>query len=97
MLINFSADDNFFYMSTAHEIVQEKYALLKGNKMRTNQPHSQTWVNFVYGSFLGSLLLSGTGLFFLPTDLWPKGYLAMGYVMTVMTSIILTKNDQGQP
>jgi hypothetical protein len=59
--------------------------------MRTNQVHSNTWINFVYGSFFGSILLSGIGIFFLPTELWTKGYLAMGFVMTVMTSIILTK------
>lgn len=59
--------------------------------MRTNQVHSSTWVNFVYGSFFSSILLSGIGIFFLPTELWTKGYLAMGFVMTVMTSIILTK------
>lgn len=59
--------------------------------MSNLQPHSSTWVNFVYGSFFGSVLLAGIGIFFLPTELWTKGYIAMSFVMAVMTSIIVTK------
>jgi hypothetical protein len=59
--------------------------------MNNMQPHSSTWVNFVYGSFFGAVLLAGIGIFFLPTDLWTKGYIAMSFVMTIMSSIIVTK------
>lgn len=55
------------------------------------QAHSSNWVNFIYVSFLTSVLMTGVGVFFLPTDLWAKGYLAMGIIMVVMTSISLTK------
>lgn len=59
--------------------------------MTNLQPHSSTWVNFVHGSFFGSLLLAGIGIFFLPTDLWTKGYVGMSFTMAILTSIILTK------
>jgi len=55
------------------------------------QPHSGAWVSFTYASFLGSALLVGAGLFFLPVDLWIKGYLTMGIVMLVQTCVTLTK------
>jgi hypothetical protein len=35
--------------------------------------------------------MTGVGIFFLPTDLWAKGFLAMGVVMIIMSSISLTK------
>nr|WP_250808603.1 YiaA/YiaB family inner membrane protein [Neorhizobium tomejilense] len=53
--------------------------------------HSSNWVNFIYVSFLTAILMTGTGVFFLPADLWAKGFLAMGIVMIIMTSISLTK------
>lgn len=56
-----------------------------------NAPHSSNWVNFTYVSFLTAILMTGTGIFFLPTDLWAKGFLSMGVVMIVMSSISLTK------
>ena len=55
------------------------------------QPHSGAWVTFTYGSFAASALLVAVGLFFLPVDLWMKGYLAMGIVMLVQTCVTLTK------
>jgi hypothetical protein len=54
-------------------------------------PHSSNWVNFTYVSFLAAVLMTGIGIFFLPTDLWAKGFLAMGVTMIVMSSINLTK------
>jgi hypothetical protein len=58
----------------------------------TNAPqHSSSWVNFIYASFAASVLLSAVGIFFLDVPVWPKGYLGMGLVMVVMTSISLTK------
>ena len=47
------------------------------------QPHSGAWVTFTYGSFAASALLVALGVFFMPIDLWMKGYLTMGIVMLV--------------
>jgi len=55
------------------------------------QPHSGAWVSFTYASFLGSALLVVAGIFFMPADLWVKGYLTMGIVMLVQTCVTLTK------
>lgn len=58
---------------------------------QTIQPHSGSWVTFTYVSFAASAFLVGIGVFFLPIDLWMKGYLTMGIVMLVQTCVTLTK------
>ena len=45
------------------------------------QTHSGAWVSFTYASFAASAFLVAVGVFFLPIDLWMKGYLTMGIVM----------------
>ena len=55
------------------------------------QPHSGAWVTFTYASFAGSAFMVGLGVFFLPVDLWIKGYLAMGILMLVQCCVTLTK------
>ena len=55
------------------------------------QPHTSAWVSFTYASFAASAFMVGVGVFFLPLDLWIKGYLAMGIVMLVQSCVTLTK------
>jgi len=55
------------------------------------QPHSGAWVTFTYASFAASAILVAIGVYFLPVDLWIKGYLAMGIAMLVQTCVTLTK------
>ncbi|WGS21820.1 MULTISPECIES: YiaA/YiaB family inner membrane protein [unclassified Bradyrhizobium] len=55
------------------------------------QPHSGAWVTFTYASFVASAFLVAVGVFFLPIDIWMKGYLTMGIVMLVQTCVALTK------
>ncbi|MGY3448172.1 YiaA/YiaB family inner membrane protein [Bradyrhizobium sp. USDA 4353] len=55
------------------------------------QPHSGAFVTFSYVSFAAAALLVVLGLFFMPIDLWMKGYLTMGIVMLVQTCVTLTK------
>ena len=55
------------------------------------QPHSAAWVTFTYVSFSASAFMVAIGVFFLPLDLWIKGYLAMGIVMLVQSCVTLTK------
>jgi hypothetical protein len=55
------------------------------------QHHSNAWVTFTYGSFGTSAFLVAIGVYFLPVDLWIKGYLAMGIVMLIQSCITLTK------
>jgi hypothetical protein len=55
------------------------------------QPHSSAWVTFTYVSFAGAAFMVAIGVFFLPLDLWTKGYLSMGIVMLVQSCVTLTK------
>ena len=55
------------------------------------QPHSGGWVTFTYVSFSASAFMVAIGVFFLPLDLWIKGYLAMGIIMLVQSCVTLTK------
>ena len=55
------------------------------------QPHSGAWVTFTYISFAASAFMVAIGVFYLPIDLWMKGYLTMGIVMLIQTCITLTK------
>lgn len=53
--------------------------------------HSGAWVAFTYASFLGSAVMVGLGILFMPIDIWIKGYLAMGTIMLVQSCITATK------
>ncbi|CAM2011078.1 YiaA/YiaB family inner membrane protein [Acanthopleuribacter pedis] len=53
--------------------------------------NSQGWVFFVKAAFFLSLVAMSTAILFLPTTVWIKGYLAMGSLMVVTTSIMLSK------
>jgi hypothetical protein len=55
------------------------------------QPHSGAWVTFTYASFSASAFMVAIGVYFLPLDLWIKGYLSMGIVMLVQSCVTLTK------
>ena len=55
------------------------------------QPHSNAWVTFTYVSFAASVFMVAVGLFYLPIDLWMKGYLSMGIIMLIQSCVTLTK------
>ena len=55
------------------------------------QPHSNAWVTFTYVSFSASAFLVALGVFYLPIDLWMKGYLSMGVVMLIQSCVTLTQ------
>ena len=57
----------------------------------TIQRDSAGWQLFVRLCFVLSLGATGIGLFFLPVDLWVKGYMAMGMLFTVGSTITLSK------
>jgi len=58
---------------------------------QTSQPHSSAWVSFTYASFAAAAFLVAAGVYFLPVDLWIKGYLSMGIVMLLQSCVTLTK------
>ena len=61
-----------------------------------NPQHSPAWVGFTYASFLGAAVMVAAGVFFMPIDIWLKGYLAMGVIMLVQSCVTLTKTGRDQ-
>jgi hypothetical protein len=57
----------------------------------TTTQHSSAWVTFTYANIMVSLGLTLGGVFFLPIDLWIKGYMLMGVMMLVSSTVIVTK------
>jgi len=55
-----------------------------------NNP-SRAWISFTYAHVAISLALTFGGLFYLPLDLWIKGYMLMGVTMLVSSTITATK------
>ena len=55
------------------------------------QPHSAAWVTFTYVSFAAAAFMVAVGVFYLPIDLWMKGYLTMGIIMMIQCCVTLTK------
>ena len=55
------------------------------------QPHSNAWVTFTYVSFSASAFMVAIGVFYMPIDLWMKGYLTMGIIMLIQSCVTLTK------
>ena len=57
----------------------------------TTPSHSPAWITFTYVSFAASAFMVAVGVFFLPIDLWMKGYLTMGIIMMIQCCVTLTK------
>lgn len=55
------------------------------------QKHSSAWVSFSYLSFGAAATMLALGLYLMPLDLWGKGYLVMGILMLVQTTVNVTK------
>lgn len=53
--------------------------------------HSGPWLSFCYAAFIASLGMVGLGILWLPVDFATRGYMAMGALMLVQSTIILTK------
>ena len=57
----------------------------------TTTNHSGAWVSFTYVNMVAALVLTLGGLFYLPIDLWIKGYMLMGVAMLVSATVTVTK------
>jgi hypothetical protein len=56
-----------------------------------HQPDSGAWAAFTFVSFAASVLMVALGILFLPVDLATRGYMAIGMLMLVQSSITATK------
>ncbi len=60
-------------------------------KFNTPQPHSSTWIFQSWAAFIISTTATGIGILYLPVDGWIKGYLGMGCLFTVTSTVSLSK------
>jgi hypothetical protein len=61
------------------------------NEHITIQQDSSAWQFFARLSFGVSLLATTLGIYYMPLDIWIKGYLAMGLYFTVASAFTLSK------
>lgn len=61
------------------------------NPMLAHSRDTTAWVFCAWASFILSLLLLATGVYHLPTDIWVKGYIAMGIAFLTGSSFTLSK------
>lgn len=52
---------------------------------------SNQWIFQVWASFVLSMFLTVSGIYFLPCDFWVKGYMIMGVIFTVGSTFSLAK------
>lgn len=62
----------------------------------THPVHSAAWVASTQITFGVALVATATGIFYLPLDVWARGYLAMGMLLCIVSSINLSKTIRDQ-
>lgn len=59
-----------------------------------NQVHSAGWVVQAWASFALSIVAMSIGIINLPVDNWVKGYMGMGLVFTVGSTVSIAKTTR---
>ena len=59
-----------------------------------NQDHSSAWIAQTWLSFIISVSATTIGILYLPTDIWIKGFMGMGLMFTVGSTVSLTKTQR---
>lgn len=60
----------------------------------TSQDHSSAWVIQTWASFIISITAMGIGIIYLPVENWTKGYMGMGLIFTVGSTMSLAKTTR---
>ncbi|UBF23677.1 hypothetical protein K9N68_18060 [Kovacikia minuta CCNUW1] len=60
-------------------------------KYNANQSHSASWIFQTWASFAISITATAMGILYLPVDSWIKGYLGMGLMFSIGSTISLSK------
>ena len=63
-------------------------------KPATIQEHSFAWIAQTWLSFIISISATSIGIIYLPVDAWTKGFMGMGLVFTVGSTVSLTKTQR---
>lgn len=67
------------------------------SEYKSEQPHSSAWVAQTWISFIVATGMTALGIFFLPgATFYAKGYLGMGLLFTVGSSLSLAKTIRDQ-
>src|SRR5436189_6394464 len=68
-------------------------SIKQGDKMNLTAPRtdSRAWIVRIRASFFIPLLAACLGIFYLPTDLWVKGYMAIRVLLALTATLTLTK------
>lgn len=64
------------------------------NKESINQNHSSAWIIQTWLSFVISISATAIGIIYLPVDAWIKGYMGMGLIFTIGSTVSLTKTQR---
>ncbi|MEL6354948.1 MAG: YiaA/YiaB family inner membrane protein [Cyanobacteria bacterium J06627_28] len=64
---------------------------MSDKKVSAKTTHSSAWIAQTYLSFLVSVFATLTGIFYLPGDVWLKGYMGMGVLFSVASTASLSK------
>jgi hypothetical protein len=64
------------------------------NKYNPSQVHSSAWIIQVWISFVVSISATTFGILYLPVDNWIKGYLSMGLLFSVGSTISISKTTR---
>ena len=67
--------------------------MLSGKKS-LNQDHSSAWIAQTWFSFIIAISSTAIGIIYLPVDGWTKGFMGMGLVFSVGSTISLTKTQR---
>ena len=73
-----------------------KKALMSEQKMQAPLQHTSAWFAQTWLSFAIALSATSIGIVYMPVDLWTKGYLGMGYLFTIGSTVSLSKTIRDQ-
>ena len=59
-----------------------------------DQEHSSAWIAQTWLSFIISISATSLGIIYLPANGWIKGFMGMGLIFTVGSTISLTKTQR---
>ncbi|MGK7931387.1 MAG: YiaA/YiaB family inner membrane protein [Microcystaceae cyanobacterium] len=64
------------------------------SKKNNVQDHSPAWIIQTWITFIVSISATALGICYLPVDNWIKGYMGMGLLFTVGSTISMTKTQR---
>ncbi|NJN73443.1 MAG: hypothetical protein HC799_11870 [Limnothrix sp. RL_2_0] len=63
-------------------------------KFKAPATHTSAWIAQTWISFILSVSATAMGIYFLPIDAWTKGYLGMGFVFSISSTISMSKTTR---